>query len=269
LLTDLLSAEKEVTASSIVPLLEHINELCKVSGDCESGHEDRESDHDTGEALDLERRIKSAIWKYIKDRCGEVSVDSEQTRLFLRVAEFLDPRYIQKALTREFTDIDWHTSGDVQAQIVTMAVEVDDSLKGSGHKTDSKQEQVQLVKKSFSLASLLASSTDQASVSLQPATATERAKKELGFYCQLSASEDTDILRWWKLHQSELPLLANLARKIFTVNASSVASERLFSLAGSIVTKKRNNLKPRMVDMLAFIAFNCREKWETDFLSIA
>ncbi|CAG8574256.1 22464_t:CDS:2, partial [Gigaspora rosea] len=44
-------------------------------------------------------------------------------------------------------------------------------------------------------------------------------------------------LIWWKMHQTEFPLLSNLARSI---QASSVPCEQLFSVAGMIINKTRN-----------------------------
>ena len=120
-------------------------------------------------------------------------------------------------------------------------------------------------KKRRSLASLLnAGSSSDDVATIPPVISVEaRAKKELDFYTQLGAPDEVDPLQWWSSHAKELPLLSLLARKVLTSNASSVASERLFSLAGTIVSKKRNNLKPHRVDMLAFLAFNCREEWST------
>ena len=53
-------------------------------------------------------------------------------------------------------------------------------------------------------------------------------------------------------------MLQRVARKFLSVNPTSVASERLFSLAGNISTKKRNRLKPNNVDMLTCLAYNLK-----------
>lgn len=81
-------------------------------------------------------------------------------------------------------------------------------------------------------------------------------RRELEFYLGLSADESVDILLWWKNHAAELPLLSKLARYVFTACSTSVTSERLFRLSGNIVTKKRNALKPHLVNQLVFLSFN-------------
>jgi len=50
--------------------------------------------------------------------------------------------------------------------------------------------------------------------------------------------------------------LANLARKFIIIPATSVPSERLFSDAGNIVSKRRVNLDPETVKALVFMYEN-------------
>jgi hypothetical protein len=65
-----------------------------------------------------------------------------------------------------------------------------------------------------------------------------------------------DILNWWREHQEKFPKLAKLARKIFSVPASSAASERAFSAAGQTITERRTSLKPDTVDSILFLHSN-------------
>lgn len=67
---------------------------------------------------------------------------------------------------------------------------------------------------------------------------------------------DIDVLDWWSNHGREFPNLQILAKKYLTACATSVASERLFSLAGHVVSKRRSSLKPQMVNMLVSLAYN-------------
>ena len=87
-----------------------------------------------------------------------------------------------------------------------------------------------------------------------------KVNRELDFYLNLrAAADDHDVLSWWKMHQPELPLLCQISRYVFTSCATSVPSERLFSLSRMVVTKRRNVLKPSLVDKLVFLAFNLRK----------
>ncbi|CAN0433173.1 unnamed protein product [Laminaria digitata] len=49
------------------------------------------------------------------------------------------------------------------------------------------------------------------------------------------------------------PHIAILARKYLAVQASSAASERVFSQGGLVVTKKRNRLSGEMVGDIVFL----------------
>ena len=53
------------------------------------------------------------------------------------------------------------------------------------------------------------------------------------------------LLEWWKKYEYSYPRLSVLAKKYLAIPASSVPSERVFSLAGNIVNKKRSRLNPR------------------------
>ena len=70
------------------------------------------------------------------------------------------------------------------------------------------------------------------------------------------ADSSIDLLLWWKVHQQQLPLLSNLARIVFAVPAASSKSERVFSVAGNIVTPKRASLNPAKVEQLITVKCN-------------
>ena len=67
---------------------------------------------------------------------------------------------------------------------------------------------------------------------------------------------------WWGKRRAQFPMLSRVAKKYLSCNATSVASERLFSLAGNIASKKRNGLKPEKVDMLTCLAYNLKKKMD-------
>ena len=65
-----------------------------------------------------------------------------------------------------------------------------------------------------------------------------------------------NVLEWWKTHQTEFPLLANLAKTYLCIPGTSVPSERVFRTAGDIVRSERSVLTPEHVDQLVFLKKN-------------
>ena len=68
-----------------------------------------------------------------------------------------------------------------------------------------------------------------------------------------------ELRRYWHRHKNEWPALTRLALSYLCCPPSSVTSERVFSLAGNIVTKKRCALLPGNISKLAFIKFNYKK----------
>jgi len=62
-----------------------------------------------------------------------------------------------------------------------------------------------------------------------------------------------NILMWWKLHAMRFPYLSRLARRYLAMPATSASVERLFSVAGQVVTAKRARLDPSTVTLLVFL----------------
>lgn len=60
-------------------------------------------------------------------------------------------------------------------------------------------------------------------------------------------------LAWWAKAQRVYPHIARLARKYLAVQASSAASERVFSVGGLVITKHRNRLSGERVADIVFL----------------
>ena len=69
-------------------------------------------------------------------------------------------------------------------------------------------------------------------------------------------SSDADPLTWWKQNKSKYPKLAILARKYLAVQSSSTASERVMSLMGNILSKKRLRLTDKNFSSLIYL-YDC------------
>ena len=63
----------------------------------------------------------------------------------------------------------------------------------------------------------------------------------------------TNPLEWWQGREMYFPRLSKLATKYFCIQATSVASERVFSTTGDIVSATRACLSPEHVHALVFL----------------
>jgi hypothetical protein len=66
----------------------------------------------------------------------------------------------------------------------------------------------------------------------------------------------TDVLKFWASKQYQYPILAAIAKDHLAIPATSAESERVFSVGGDIVTKKRNRLSPSTLRYLI-----CLRNW--------
>jgi hypothetical protein len=67
---------------------------------------------------------------------------------------------------------------------------------------------------------------------------------------------DLDILDYWKSKETDLPLLAQVAKKYYSIPITSASSERLFSAAGNVITSSRTLLNTEKAEQLIFIHDN-------------
>ena len=65
-----------------------------------------------------------------------------------------------------------------------------------------------------------------------------------------------DPLDWWKQYYNKYARVAALARRYLPLPPTSVASERLFSLSGRVVTKTCNHLLPDTALAIVFLNKN-------------
>ena len=85
----------------------------------------------------------------------------------------------------------------------------------------------------------------------------ERVTAELSRYKgEPTIHIDGKPLLWWKERDSQYPLLSNQAKRYFCMPATSVRSEKIFSVAGNVLTEKRNGLLPENLDKLVFLHEN-------------
>ena len=94
---------------------------------------------------------------------------------------------------------------------------------------------------------------------------TKVEKKEVPLHQQISNEIERyreeqvftkDPLHWWKNNSFKYTYLSRVAKRLLCVPASSVPSERIFSLAGIVLAKQRANLAPENVDKILFLNKN-------------
>eukprot|EP01103_Thecamoeba_quadrilineata_P007407 TRINITY_DN1728_c0_g1_i3.p1 TRINITY_DN1728_c0_g1~~TRINITY_DN1728_c0_g1_i3.p1 ORF type:complete len:245 (+),score=25.64 TRINITY_DN1728_c0_g1_i3:245-979(+) len=98
------------------------------------------------------------------------------------------------------------------------------------------------------------SQTAQSSQEELFAYSTEK-KMDIGYY-QNGKFILNNPMNWWVLKEPAYPKLAQVARKYLCLPVSSLPSERVFSKAGWLVSKRRCSLGDDNVSNLAFIAAN-------------
>ena len=76
-----------------------------------------------------------------------------------------------------------------------------------------------------------------------------------------AGDERLTVLEWWRENECFYPRISELAKKYLACQASSVSSERVFSLPGALVSKKRARMSPKNVDLLIFLNKNRHTYW--------
>jgi len=112
-------------------------------------------------------------------------------------------------------------------------------------------------KKKKNALSMLFNDDDNDTPTVQSLANREKIETELLWYSHEEALDrESDPLEWWKLKSATYPNLSGQVQRMWTLPASSVRSEEIFSTAGNILTLKRNRLLPQHVNMLVFLHAN-------------
>ena len=69
-----------------------------------------------------------------------------------------------------------------------------------------------------------------------------------------------DPLLWWQAQQDEFPILMQIARDYLCIQATSVASEQAFSIAGLTISPLRNRLEAETARITLCLKSWLREK---------
>lgn len=86
-----------------------------------------------------------------------------------------------------------------------------------------------------------------------------RGRSELDCYLEdgmMPRTSDFDVLSFWKTSGPKYPLLQMIAKDLFAIPVSTVASESAFSTSGRVISPHRNRLLPTTVEALM-----CSQSW--------
>lgn len=96
-------------------------------------------------------------------------------------------------------------------------------------------------------------------VDISVSTPSSTAIIELRQYCEEPTIDRHESpLEWWQKRELVYPRLAILAKRYLCLVPTSVPSERVFSRAGELISKKRNRLNNKNVRAIMFLNGNMR-----------
>lgn len=233
--TDILSAENYVTVSSLLPMLHLMMDILK------------EEDSDVEMVKELKRRILEKVdSKY-----------AESTLQWMRKATLLDPRYKGDHINAPALDV---IKSELENEMVAYwKAKTKPSVRIRVEEEEEEEAAAATEKQSAKRTKTLGSLLGRTKQPMATIPAEQRANSEMTSYLQEEViNGDDKPLGWWSANSnnSRFPLLVNMARKYLCVTATSTPSERVFSVAGNIVTPQRNILKPEKVNQLVFLAKN-------------
>ena len=206
-ITEVMGAEKWITISAVRPLLHKVlNTYLQPSSS------------DTT----VEKAMKQAMLQNLSTRyTGEISS-------LPNTATFLDPC---------FKNLSFLSEDQQQEIFVNVELEAEDLLATTSSLSATSTESPP-PKKSKGEQKLLSLLSDVISTDTD-VMAGSNVKQEIARYTGDSQVQESP-LDWWRINKLQYPTLAHLARKILSIPATSVPSERDFSHGGHIVNTKEH-----------------------------
>ena len=232
--TEALSTEQYPSISTVKPLLFQLMEKTL-----------QEKANDDSTCKKVKKEIKS-------DLAGRYQ-DSAVQRV-INVTAFLDPRY--KELPFLSVPEREAVMEQVEDELIAMyTISRDDTEKNEPEESAEGEPPMKQAKKG-PVADLLGDLFAKDSLP-QRLDYSEKVRKELLLYkAEQPAELDSDPLQWWQNRRLAYPQISALVQRKFSITATSVPSERLFSSAGMIISSRRNSLLPSNADKLIFLFEN-------------
>ncbi|XP_005101836.1 zinc finger BED domain-containing protein 4-like [Aplysia californica] len=213
-----LSAEKNTSASKIIPL---VKILSKITAKNTSS-------------------LSKKLHELLHIRFGDV-----EDRTHLKLSTLLDPRFRQSGFLS--TERAAKAVEELKGAVESVVLPCDHSKQA---------EELSTAPPAPKKPSLLWSDFDEEIETSQRTAATTltAAEMEVKQYLESQGlARDKDPLIWWREHAKVLPRLQVIAKDVLAIPATSVPSERIFSKAGELISLRRSNLKKKNVDMIIFL----------------
>ena len=217
-----LSCEKHVSVSKVIPLIWQLQGVCSSSVESNSFSRQLNSE--------LRNRFTGLEKSYV------LAVATLCDPRFKKIA-FIDAQAIDQAERRMVNEMSTSPQIDINAVLATDEPSDIDTEENKDLWTAFDNRVTERT------ASLASRQTSQIDITLETKL----------YFNEPNLPRKDNPLMWWKDHENKYPSIAKLALKYLCISATSVPSERLFSKAGEVVSKKRNRIKPKNVDMMLFL----------------
>ncbi|KAG9261818.1 zinc finger BED domain-containing protein 4-like [Astyanax mexicanus] len=232
-----LSEERRVSGSKVIPLIRMLRHALNTK---QSQAQDEKS-----------IQLCSNLFRLLNDR-----VSSYETMSIMTLATLLDPRY---------KTVGFCSQSNAQAAVKRLTGECATVIRIQEQQntpsTSSATSQPQLEATVASSSTTPSTGTPYETlfllITVMKINATADATVEVQRYLSDPIIPRTeDPLRFWASQKNVYPHLYHLALEFLCTPASSVPCERIFSKAGEVVTKKRNQLNPSTVEKILFLNKN-------------
>ena len=232
--TEIMSGEKYPSLGMVLPLLKKIlSTLIPKEGDAS-----------------FVRQVKNAVRTDLESR-----YQNDKVKRMLRIATYLDPRF------KTLPFVDTSERLEIKMAVVSELTSFIELKQGNSPESPRSPDRDVSVQSSSTKKRKLENFFDDimgSSSETDASQPSEIASFEVDRYhteapLTLACKEP---LAWWKMRAAQYVHLSELAKKILCIPATSVPSERVFSVAGNIINEKRSRLKPDNVDKLIFLYKN-------------
>ncbi|KAL4085228.1 hypothetical protein QTP88_027087 [Uroleucon formosanum] len=233
-ITDNLAGDSYVTGSAILPVISSLkSKLSQITELNES------------EDTDINGRQIKKMYKTIIDILDQ----RYQGNTLLVMCTVLDPRFKIEYITYDDVSVLKKTVGE-------FCEDTYNSTENGSYDNDSNN-QLAPQKKTKTGLSVIFGTPENNMDNFQDVPLSQKLRHELDLYLNNPIiGFEQDPLDWWNLNKTTYPIMFVSAKKAMTVQATSVASERIFSKGGCVLTDHRASLTNEHASQLIFLTMN-------------